>query len=51
LAGDLVFKLHDTFGFPYDLTADVCREAAVKLDDSGFCDSYGTAKISWQLST
>ncbi len=36
LAGDLAFKLHDTFGFPRDLTADVCREAGVELDDAGF---------------
>ncbi len=36
LAGDLAFKLHDTFGFPRDLTADVCREADVELDEAGF---------------
>jgi alanyl-tRNA synthetase len=36
LAGDLAFKLHDTFGFPRDLTADVCREAGVELDEVGF---------------
>ncbi len=36
LAGDLAFKLHDTFGFPLDLTADVCRERGVKVDDAGF---------------
>jgi alanyl-tRNA synthetase len=36
LAGDLAFKLHDTFGFPRDLTADVCREAGVGLDEAGF---------------
>ncbi|MBE0546916.1 MAG: alanine--tRNA ligase, partial [Rubrivivax sp.] len=36
LAGDLAFKLHDTFGFPLDLTADVCRERAVAVDEAGF---------------
>jgi alanyl-tRNA synthetase len=36
LAGDLAFKLHDTFGFPRDLTADVCREADVAFDEAGF---------------
>jgi alanyl-tRNA synthetase len=36
LAGDLAFKLHDTFGFPRDLTADVCREAGVEFDEAGF---------------
>ncbi|MDP1646791.1 MAG: alanine--tRNA ligase [Rubrivivax sp.] len=36
LAGDLAFKLHDTFGFPLDLTADVCRERGVAVDEAGF---------------
>jgi alanyl-tRNA synthetase len=36
LAGDLAFKLHDTFGFPRDLTADMCREADVAFDEAGF---------------
>ncbi len=34
--GDTAFKLHDTFGFPLDLTADVCRERGVVVDDAGF---------------
>jgi alanyl-tRNA synthetase len=34
--GDIAFKLHDTFGFPLDLTADVCRERGVTVDDAGF---------------
>jgi alanyl-tRNA synthetase len=34
--GDLAFKLHDTFGFPLDLTADVCRERGVTVDEAGF---------------
>jgi alanyl-tRNA synthetase len=34
--GDIAFKLHDTFGFPLDLTADVCRERGVKVDEAGF---------------
>ena len=36
LDGELAFKLHDTFGFPLDLTADVCRERGVTVDDAGF---------------
>ena len=36
LAGDIAFKLHDTFGFPLDLTADVCRERGVTVDEAGF---------------
>ena len=36
LAGDIAFKLHDTYGFPLDLTADVCRERGVTVDSAGF---------------
>jgi alanyl-tRNA synthetase len=34
--GDTAFKLHDTFGFPLDLTADVCRERGVTVDSAAF---------------
>ncbi len=36
LPGDVAFKLHDTYGFPLDLSADVCREAGVEVDATGF---------------
>lgn len=36
LAGDTVFRLYDTFGFPVDLTADVAREHDLKIDMDGF---------------
>lgn len=36
LPGDVAFKLHDTFGFPLDLTQDVCRERDVSVDEAGF---------------
>ncbi|MEY3996299.1 MAG: Alanine--tRNA ligase [Pseudomonadota bacterium] len=36
LAGELAFKLHDTFGFPLDLTQDICREYSVTVDEAGF---------------
>ncbi len=36
LAGDVAFKLHDTYGFPLDLSADVCRERGVTVDEAGF---------------
>ena len=36
LDGETAFKLHDTFGFPLDLTADVCRERGVTVDSAGF---------------
>ena len=34
--GETAFKLHDTFGFPLDLTADICRERGVGVDSAGF---------------
>ncbi len=34
--GETAFKLHDTFGFPLDLTADICRERNVTVDAAGF---------------
>ena len=36
LPGDIAFKLYDTFGFPLDLTADVCREKNITIDEDGF---------------
>jgi alanyl-tRNA synthetase len=36
LGGDIAFSLHDTFGFPLDLTADVCRERGWEIDEAGF---------------
>lgn len=36
LQGEIVFRLYDTFGFPADLTADVCRERDLKIDEAGF---------------
>ena len=36
LNGETAFKLHDTYGFPLDLTADVCREHGVTVDTAGF---------------
>jgi len=36
LPGDVAFKLHDTYGFPLDLSNDVCRERGVAVDEAGF---------------
>lgn len=36
LPGEVAFKLHDTYGFPLDLSADVCRERGVTVDEAGF---------------
>ena len=36
LSGEVAFKLYDTYGFPLDLTADVCRERNIAIDEKGF---------------
>ena len=36
LPGEVAFKLHDTYGFPLDLSADVCRERDLSVDEAGF---------------
>ncbi|KDB49848.1 alanine--tRNA ligase, partial [Glaesserella parasuis] len=36
LSGEVAFKLYDTYGFPLDLTADVCRERGITIDEAGF---------------
>ncbi|PJG86087.1 alanine--tRNA ligase [Conservatibacter flavescens] len=36
LSGEVAFKLYDTYGFPLDLTADVCRERNIQIDEDGF---------------
>ncbi|HRL38467.1 MAG TPA: alanine--tRNA ligase, partial [Comamonas denitrificans] len=36
LPGEVAFKLHDTYGFPLDLTNDVCRERGLSVDEAGF---------------
>ena len=44
IPGDVVFKLHDTFGFPFDLTADIAREKGLKIDEDGFNKSMDQQK-------
>jgi alanyl-tRNA synthetase len=39
LAGDVAFRLHDTYGFPLDLTADVARERGIAVDNAGFASA------------
>ena len=42
--GQIAFKLHDTFGFPLDLTADICREKNISIDQKGFDKAMGAQK-------
>ncbi len=44
LPGDVAFKLHDTFGFPLDLSADVCRERGLTVDQAGFAAAMDKQK-------
>ncbi len=51
-AGEVAFRLYDTYGFPVDLTADLCRERGVTLDSDGFekeMDKQRTqSRVSWK---
>ncbi|GAA4420878.1 alanine--tRNA ligase [Acidovorax lacteus] len=44
LPGDVAFKLHDTYGFPLDLSADVCRERGLTVDEAGFAAAMDKQK-------
>lgn len=44
LPGEVAFKLHDTYGFPLDLSADVCRENGVEVDSAGFAAAMEAQK-------
>ncbi|MGE4331151.1 alanine--tRNA ligase [Diaphorobacter sp.] len=46
LPGDVAFKLHDTYGFPLDLTCDVCRERGVRVDEAGFATAMEHQKTT-----
>ncbi len=50
IPGDIVFKLYDTFGFPYDLTADVARERNLTVDEAGFEAAMAEQKKRSQAS-
>ncbi|MDC0475504.1 alanine--tRNA ligase [Methylophilaceae bacterium] len=45
LDGEVAFKLHDTYGFPLDLTADICRENKIEIDTEAFEVSMKSQKI------
>jgi len=46
LDGETAFTLYDTFGFPLDLTADICREREVELDEAGFASAMERQKTT-----
>ncbi len=45
IAGETVFKLYDTFGFPVDLTADIARERGLKIDQAGFEQAMASQRV------
>ncbi len=54
LAGDIAFRLYDTFGFPFDLTADILRGQGILVDEKGFHAAMNqqreTARAAWSGS-
>ena len=50
LPGELAFKLHDTYGFPLDLSADVCREKGIDIDEAGFHQAMDRQKSQARMA-
>ena len=51
ISGDVVFKLHDTFGFPFDLTADIAREKGLEIDEKRFNECMNLQKETSKASS
>ena len=51
ISGDVVFKLHDTFGFPFDLTADIAREKDLLIDEKRFNECMDEQKETSKASS
>ena len=51
LSGDIVFKLHDTYGFPFDLTADIAREKNITIDEERFNECMDLQKKTSKASS
>ena len=51
ISGDIAFKLHDTFGFPYDLTADIAREKNMTVDETRFNECMDIQKTTSKASS
>jgi len=50
LPGEVAFKLHDTYGFPLDLSGDVCRERGLSVDEDGFATAMEKQKAQARLA-
>ena len=51
LSGEVAFKLYDTYGFPLDLTADVCRERDIAIDEAGFEREMASQRVRAQSAS
>ena len=51
ISGDIVFKLHDTYGFPFDLTADIAREKGLNIDEERFNECMNLQKQTSKASS
>jgi len=51
ISGDVVFKLHDTYGFPFDLTADIAREKDLLIDEKRFKEQMDQQKETSKASS
>jgi len=51
ISGDVVFKLHDTYGFPFDLTADIARERDLLIDEKRFQERMDQQKETSKASS
>ena len=51
ISGDVVFKLHDTYGFPFDLTADIAREKDLLIDEKRFKERMDQQKETSKASS
>ena len=51
LSGEVAFKLYDTYGFPLDLTADVCRERGIVIDEVGFEREMAAQRVRAQSAS
>jgi alanyl-tRNA synthetase len=51
LPGEVAFRLHDTYGFPFDLTVELAAEYGVRVDEAGYFDAMGQQKAQSKANT